>query len=1008
MENEIKRVNYFNRQFLRAAEFQDDQSYHMGLRRLHNESMHTRGVVSGLDVGVDYKTGRLTISKGMAIDVLGREVLLQNDTSVSLNSIKEGYYIYIKYGENLTEFSNDPGVKNIPTRCQEISKIICTEADLTEENEVLLAKMEIVSGKFQADNSVRTKAGSLIPDTSDLTVHSLTFKTDYDASKELPKFVSEEEGVLSLEASKYLIKGKEGKPTQLILKNTGKGKDASIFVSTQKSQDSFLTFGVDVLRNRAVIDVGSEASELMLRHLGKGQITFYTNNAEQVVIDSEGNVGIGTNTPDDKLDIEGDIRINDKTLWLRNGKDKLHGLGFRGVLNGEDNLFSKFNVNGPALFGCEGGILGTTGDGEKIILSWRNSGNVGIGITDPPQQLSITEGIGFANHNAQDKKLYSPEDGLLEWMTHDNAAAHGFAISHQGDKRVLLSTDGNSYIKNGNVGIGTDEPQDKLDVEGNIRINDSTIWLRKDTDQYHGLGYRGNPTIGEKPFADFNVNGPALFGCSGGVLGTSWGGEKIILSWRNSGNVGIGTNEPDDKLDVEGDIRINDSTLWLRSQTDKNHGLGWFGEGKRFADRNIDGPVLFGCSGGALGIHNNGEKVALSWDTEGKIGIGVEKPLGKLQVDNGAVIIGNPIGDAQFWADKIKWGGLYICQNPADNGAKAIARLTLHNRGKDNKPHEWAFYTASYQGAWGVEPNALEIWEYKEGVAKEGISRLKILPGGDIQLLPNGGNLKIYGDTRIYDSSIWLRRDDDKNHGLGWFGSGKLFANQNVDGPVLFGCSGGALGSHSEEDNISLSWDNKGNVTVAGDLNVGGKLLPQGLKGGFVADQFINNLGESLEEGDVIIIGSNQASLYYGQNGSIPIPEVDLASTSYDTKVCGIVCDVVKDSSQNSDKKTENLELVEAKGKKKTRKTVVSQEVDKITVAPGQKGYMVTLGTYAYCKVDAKYGAIEVGDLLTTSPTKGHAMKVTDPSKALGTIIGKALGTIKRGKGKIPVLVSLQ
>ena len=44
-----------------------------------------------------------------------------------------------------------------------------------------------------------------------------------------------------------------------------------------------------------------------------------------------------------------------------------------------------------------------------------------------------------------------------------------------------------------------------------------------------------------------------------------------------------------------------------------------------------------------------------------------------------------------------------------------------------------------------------------------------------------------------------------------------------------------------------------------------------------------------------------------------------------------------------------------------------------------------------FCKVDARYGAIEVGDLLTTSPTPGHAMKVDDPLKAFGTVIGKAL-----------------
>lgn len=38
----------------------------------------------------------------------------------------------------------------------------------------------------------------------------------------------------------------------------------------------------------------------------------------------------------------------------------------------------------------------------------------------------------------------------------------------------------------------------------------------------------------------------------------------------------------------------------------------------------------------------------------------------------------------------------------------------------------------------------------------------------------------------------------------------------------------------------------------------------------------------------------------------------------------------------------------------------------------------------------------------------GHAQKVLDPSKATGAIIGKALGALEKGKGRIPVLVTLQ
>jgi hypothetical protein len=62
-----------------------------------------------------------------------------------------------------------------------------------------------------------------------------------------------------------------------------------------------------------------------------------------------------------------------------------------------------------------------------------------------------------------------------------------------------------------------------------------------------------------------------------------------------------------------------------------------------------------------------------------------------------------------------------------------------------------------------------------------------------------------------------------------------------------------------------------------------------------------------------------------------------------------------------------------------------------------------------YCKVDAEYSSIEVGDLLTTSSTIGHAMKVNDHEKAIGAIIGKALKGLSGGKkGLIPILVALQ
>jgi hypothetical protein len=76
------------------------------------------------------------------------------------------------------------------------------------------------------------------------------------------------------------------------------------------------------------------------------------------------------------------------------------------------------------------------------------------------------------------------------------------------------------------------------------------------------------------------------------------------------------------------------------------------------------------------------------------------------------------------------------------------------------------------------------------------------------------------------------------------------------------------------------------------------------------------------------------------------------------------------------------------------------------TLADGQ--HPVALSGRVYCWVDAARGAIEPGDLLTTSPTPGHAMKASNPARAQGAIIGKAMTGLKQGKGLVLVLVTLQ
>ena len=77
------------------------------------------------------------------------------------------------------------------------------------------------------------------------------------------------------------------------------------------------------------------------------------------------------------------------------------------------------------------------------------------------------------------------------------------------------------------------------------------------------------------------------------------------------------------------------------------------------------------------------------------------------------------------------------------------------------------------------------------------------------------------------------------------------------------------------------------------------------------------------------------------------------------------------------------------------------------TKADGKHPVALTGRVYCYLDADAG-GAIQPGDLITTSPTPGHGMKVTDPARAQGAIIGKAMSSLSQGQGLVLVLVSLQ
>jgi hypothetical protein len=164
--------------------------------------------------------------------------------------------------------------------------------------------------------------------------------------------------------------------------------------------------------------------------------------------------------------------------------------------------------------------------------------------------------------------------------------------------------------------------------------------------------------------------------------------------------------------------------------------------------------------------------------------------------------------------------------------------------------------------------------------------------------------------------------------------------------------------------NVATSGNgNFGNVAVSGNVTVSGDVI---LNGGDCAEEFDIAEAGDIEPGTVMVLDQDGA-LHQSQH-------------AYDKRVAGVVSGA---------------------GDYKPGLILDRQQSRDNRVA-------VALVGKVYCKVDAQYAPIEVGDLLTTSPTQGHAMKADDPFKAFGSVIGKALRPLKAGREMIPILIALQ
>jgi hypothetical protein len=181
-------------------------------------------------------------------------------------------------------------------------------------------------------------------------------------------------------------------------------------------------------------------------------------------------------------------------------------------------------------------------------------------------------------------------------------------------------------------------------------------------------------------------------------------------------------------------------------------------------------------------------------------------------------------------------------------------------------------------------------------------------------------------------------------------------------------------------DNASERLEVRGNILVSGDIRLAGADCAEH----FEVD---DDAGVNLEGGMVMVIGENE--------------RLQLCRQAYDRRVAGVLSGagdcrpgILLGNPPTPDHTTSSSSWL------------ASSSSSRLS-SPSRRLPLALVGK-VYCRVDAGFAAVGIGDLLTTSPTPGHAMKVTDPGLSFGAVLGKALRPLAVGTGLVPILVALQ
>lgn len=387
------------------------------------------------------------------------------------------------------------------------------------------------------------------------------------------------------------------------------------------------------------------------------QLAFHTSGTRRMTILTGGNVGIGTDTPGQKLEVADNVNSPRLSLNTTLTTNTWTGFSFYSNATFKGGLFKHNSTDNITLW--------TAADSSSPRMTILNNGNVGVGTTAPGFKFTVAQdNTSAANWNNAQLVIAGATDSnkrlALGFDTTSNVGTVQAGVSGSSYNSLLLNPAG------GNVGIGTTNPISALHVQNAnpylIIANSDTIlsanenagslvFYSNDSSANSSGGIGAIRTFATSEYNTASTPSYMSFythANSSGPNGSILNGAGLLERMRidSSGNVGIGTTAPVQNLHSIGYVRADTGfcisgtciTAWpsgvVASVTAGNTSLTISPTtGAVVASLNLANANTW--TGAQTFNANSNFPGSGIWNTSGHVGIGITNPSARLHVSRG-------------------------------------------------------------------------------------------------------------------------------------------------------------------------------------------------------------------------------------------------------------------------------------------------------------------------------------------------------------------------------------